>query len=79
MPRKRTPQLPDRISAHLRDYLTARIAADGRPVSEIAQAVGLNAEAVRQILRGYRGDPRYSTVVRLVQEVGGRLADLDPH
>jgi transcriptional regulator with XRE-family HTH domain len=51
--------------------------ADGRSQGAIAEAAGMSQSQLSQLLSGYRGDPRISTIARVLAALGRTWADLD--
>jgi transcriptional regulator with XRE-family HTH domain len=71
--------LPDKsdqsIAAKLKRLVAAK--ARGRSINDIAEAAGMPASMLSQIINGHTAEPRFSTVYRLLKALPATLADYD--
>lgn len=63
----------------LADRIRARLAATGKSASAVSLEAGLSRSAIRDILNGKAGSPRFDTLVKLASPLGCTVAYLTGH
>ena len=60
----------------VKDYLNALKVKGGFTTAEISNLSGIPEATVRKILSGETADPRFETIVKLVESMGGSMDDI---